>query len=116
MTARQFTHEELEHLTNYWCKTLGIHSKDLLKHPYIDDVILLIKFIKEYQTEFKAKHRLSVYLLWDLCYKKRKPLQKKHLNQILGIGERLNYVRNIKNNHIKEVRQKIKATRRTMPA
>jgi hypothetical protein len=116
MTARQFTHEEVEHLTRYWCRTQGIHYQDLQAHPQIDDVIILIKFIEEYQKEFKAKHRVQVYLLWDSCYKKRRPLKKKHLNQLLGIGERINYVRNLRLQARDLARQKIKATRRTMPA
>jgi len=116
MTARQFTHEELEHLTRYWCRTQGIHYQDLQDHPQIDDVIVLVKFIDEYQKEFKAKQRLQVYLLWDSCYKKRRPLKKKHLNQLLGIGERINYIRRLKLEARDVIRQKIKARRQITPA
>lgn len=114
--TRQFTHQELEHLTRYWCRTQGIHYQDLLEHPQIDDVIILIKFIEEYQREFKAKQRVNVYLLWDNCYKKRRPLKKKHLGQLLNIGQRINYIRNLRLEAQNLARQKIKALRRTMPA
>ncbi len=43
---REFSNSELNHLTNYWCRTLGIHSKDLVEHPQADDVVLLVNFIK----------------------------------------------------------------------
>ena len=106
---KQFSYSELEHLTNYWCRTLGIHSKDLMEHPQIDDVIILIKFIKEYEKEFTPKQRIYVYIVWDWCYAKRKPLSKKYLKALTKILYRLQQVRNLKAKSTKQARQKIKA-------
>lgn len=105
----------IEGVTNYWCRTKGIHSKDLEKHPQIDDVILLIKFIEEYQKEFKAKQRLEVYLIWHSCYNNKKPLGKKYLKALLHIGQSLNHIRNLKAQHKQKARQKIKALRKQTP-
>jgi hypothetical protein len=106
---REFSHSELEHLTNYWCRILGIHSKDLIAHPQIDDVILLIKFIKEFQKEFTPKQRVYVYIMWDWCYTKRKPLSNKYLKALTKIIYRLQQIRKLKTKANKRVRQKIKA-------
>lgn len=111
---RAFTENEVLHLTNYWCRTLGIHSEDLTRHPQIDDIVLLIKFIQDYQKEFKPKQRVEVYMMWDSCYNKRKPLKTKYLKALLRIGESLNHIRNLKAEHKLKTRQKIKALR-TLP-
>jgi len=107
--TRQFTHQELEHLTRYWCRTLGIHDKDLLTHPQIDDVILLIKFIDEFGKDLRPKQRVETYLIWDSCYKKRRPLGKKYLKALNHIGNQILYIRNEKQKHKQKLRQKIKA-------
>jgi GTPase involved in cell partitioning and DNA repair len=106
---RSFSHGELEHLTNYWCKTLGIKAEDLTRHPQIDDVILLIKFIQEYEKELTPKQRVYVYIMWDWCYKKYNPLSKKYLKALTKIIHRLQQVRNLKATASKKARQKIKA-------
>ena len=102
----------VQDLANYWCRTLGIHYCDLLQHPQIDDAILLIKFIGEYQKEFKAKQRVEVYIYWDWCYNKRRPLKAKHLKNILAIGNKLEHIRNIKAKAKSQARQQIKALRK----
>lgn len=111
----QLTHKEIEHYTNYWCRSKGIYYQDLTHHPQIDDVVLLISFIEEYQRDFKAKQRVEVFLIWDSCYNKRKPLGKKYLKALEKIGNNLNYIRNLKEKHKQQARQKIKALRRTIP-
>ena len=116
MTTRQFTHQELEHLTRYWCRTLGIHSKDLEAHPQIDDVIILIKFIDEFGKELKPNQRVKTYLIWDYCYKQRHSLTKKYLNTLNRIGNQILFIRNEKLKHKQKQRQKIKALRQTLPA
>ena len=107
--SRQFTHNEIQHLTNYWCKTLGIKAEDLTRHPQIDDLILLIKFIQEYEKELTPKQRVYVYIMWDSCYIKHKPLSKKYLKALTKIIHRLQQVRNLKAAATNKARQKIKA-------
>ena len=99
----------IDGVTNYWCRTLGIHSKDLHTHPQMDDVILLIKFIQEYEKEFTPKQRIYAYVMWDWCYSKRKPLTKKYLKALTKIIYRLQQVRNLKKQATRKARKKIKA-------
>jgi hypothetical protein len=102
----------VQDLANYWCRTQGIRYCDLLQHPQIDDAIILIKFINEYQKEFKAKQRVEVYIYWDWCYTKRRPLKAKHLKSILAIGNKLEHIRAIKARVKAQARQQIKALRK----
>jgi hypothetical protein len=112
-------------LTNYWCKTLGIQSKDLgcgvrrtdkgiqidnqTSHPQIDDVILLIKVLQEYFEELTATKRIHLHILWDWVYKQKKPLTKKHCKQLTRLITQLeNHRYHIKKNKQKQ-RQRIKA-------
>lgn len=92
-------------VTNYWCRTLGIHSRDLgcghrrtdkgividnqASHPQIDDVILIINFIKEFETRFNNDDRIATWVIWDWCYNKRLPLKNRHLKRLLNIGNRI---------------------------
>ena len=96
-------------LTNYWCRTLGIHNSDLHTHPHMDDVVLLVKFIQEYQKEFTPKQRVCVYIIWDWCYYKRKPLTRKYLKALEKIIYRIRQIKNLKVRSIKRARRKIKA-------
>jgi hypothetical protein len=104
-------HRTLEHhqILGYWCRTLGIKLQDLDRHPQIDDVILLIKFIQEYEKEFTPKQRIYVYVIWDWCYTKCKPLTKKYLKALTKIIYRIHQVRNLKAQATHKARQKIKA-------
>jgi len=101
----------VEGVTNYWCRTLGIHNKDLHTHPQMDDVIILIKFIQEYEREFTPKQRVHTYVIWDWCYTKGKPLTKKYLKALEKIIYRIRQVRNIRAKAKKQLRRKIKNLR-----
>jgi hypothetical protein len=98
-----------EQVTNYWCRTLGIHSRDLDTHPQIDDVIILINFIQEYEKEFTPKQRILVYIIWDWCYSKRKPLTRKYLKALEKTIYKLQQIRNLKLKATVKARNKIKA-------
>ena len=102
----------IDGVTNYWCRTLGIHNKDLHTHPQIDDVILLIKFIQEYEKEFTPKQRIHVYVIWDWCYTKRQVHTKKYLKALEKIIYRLHQVRKYKSQATARARKKIKAYRK----
>lgn len=105
----------IQGVTNYWCRAQGIHYQELTTHPQIDDVVLLIKFVQEYSKEFNAKQRVEVHIIWDSCYNKRKPLGKKYLKALAAIGEKLNYIRNLKQQAKVKARKRIKALRKTTP-
>jgi hypothetical protein len=99
----------IEGVTNYWCRTLGIHNTDLHTHPQMDDVVLLVKFIQEYEKEFTPKHRIQLYIIWDWCYNKRKPLTKKYLKALERTIYSIRHIRNLKARSVKRARRKIKA-------
>lgn len=105
----------IDGITNYWCRTLGIKSKDLHTHPQMDDVVLLIKFLEEYEKEFTPKQRIHVYLMWESCYNHRKPLSKKYLKALAKIINQIHEKRNIKIKALKKARQKIKALKNPGP-
>lgn len=111
---REFSTSEIEHLTNYWCRTLGIHAEDLTRHPQIDDVILLIQFMKEFLQELKGNNRIALYIIWDWVYKQRKPISKKYLKRLNRIGANVLRDRHFKQQQQIAKRQKIKAFR-TLP-
>jgi hypothetical protein len=115
-------------LTNYWCKTLGIQSKDLgcgvrhtdkgiqidnqTSHPQIDDVILLIKFIKEFNSFFNNDDRIAVHVIWTWCYSQKLPLKKRHFKRLLNIGTRARRKRFFKQAQLDTARQKIRTLTR----
>ena len=111
MAARQFTHEELEHLTNYWCRTLGIHSKDLIYHPQIDDVVILVKVLKEYFNELTASKRIHLHILWDWVYRQKKALTKRQCKQLTRLIHQLENIRHHRKHTQEKLRQKIKSNR-----
>lgn len=104
----------INHLTNYWVRTKGIHSKDLgtnqkEAHPQIDDVILLIKFLEEFEQDFSAGNRISLHIIWQWCYTQRKPLTGKYFKILDKIGNRIVKARYHKAQAVKLQRQRIKA-------
>jgi len=111
MTARQFTHEELEHLTRYWCRTQGIHLKDIEAHPQIDDVIILITFLKEYVNELKDSKRIHLAILWDWVYKQKKALTKRQCKQLTRLINQLEATRYHKKRRLDQKRNRIRQLR-----
>jgi hypothetical protein len=99
----------IQGVTNYWCRTLGIHNRDLDQHPQIDDVIILIKFIQEYEREFTPKQRVLAWVMWDWCYVKRRPLTKKYLKALEKTIYMIRHIRNLKASANKRSRQQLKA-------
>ena len=102
----------IEGVTNYWCRTQGIHYQDLTTHPQIDDVIMLIKFIEEYQRDFTAKQRVELHLIWHSCYNNKKPLGKRYLKALTHIGQRITQIRHHKAQYLVKARERIKALRK----
>lgn len=102
----------IQGVTDYWARTLGIHSRDLgcghrvndqgrvvdnqASHPQMDDVVILIKFIQEYQRDFSAKQRVAVYVMWDWCYCQRRPLTRQYLKAIERTIYRIRHIRNLR--------------------
>lgn len=79
---QQWQHLEQEQLVGYWIRRFGITRDALESHPFIDDVILLIRIKQEFNSEWS--HQDSGYwgYCWSWCYHHRHPLTKKHTNKI----------------------------------
>ena len=111
MTTRQFTHQELEHLTRYWCRTLGIHLKDIEAHPQIDDVILLVKFRDEFWKEMNKHQKKSWECFWHWAYKLKRSSRQKHFLKLEKIGREIQNNRLYKQLVKQAQREKIKTLR-----
>jgi hypothetical protein len=79
------TNYELTHYTNMWCRSVGIKSRDLTKHPQIDDVIILVKFHQEFWFDLDSQQRGVWAALWSWVYHKQFSLKAKHLNKLANI-------------------------------
>lgn len=109
--TRQFTHQEIEHLTRYWCRTLGIHDKDLLTHPQINDLIILINFRNEFWKEMNKHQRKSWECCWQWAYKLKRSSRQKHLVKLEKIGCEIENNRLYKKIVKQAQREKIKTLR-----
>jgi hypothetical protein len=72
----------IEGVTNYWCRTLGIHNRDLDTHPQMDDVIILIKYRDSIWSSLNKSEQSHWGAVWDWCYHRKYPLKKKHLTKL----------------------------------
>ena len=85
MTEFPLTNSELTYYTNLWCRSVGIKSRDLTKHPQIDDVIILVKFHQEFWFDLDKTQRGVWAALWSWVYHKQFSLKAKHLNKLANI-------------------------------
>lgn len=72
---------EQEQLIGYWMKTrkLGVSRKDLVNHPQVNDVMLLIKYRDEF-VDMNHYHKNKFDSAWRWCYSNKYALKRKHLN------------------------------------
>ena len=88
MTAEELlplTAQEKTHYTNWWCRTIGIKSRDLDNHPQIDDAIILVKFHQEAWQDMDSEQRGVWAAYWSWVYHNQYPLKAKHLNKLTNI-------------------------------
>jgi hypothetical protein len=74
----------------------------------MDDVVLLINFLKEFSRQFNNDDRIATYVIWDWCYNKKLPLKKRHFKRLLNIGTRIRRKNFFKQQQQKQARQKIR--------
>jgi len=74
--------KELEHYTNYWCKTKGISLKDLERHPRADDLVLLIAFRDALWPKLNKSEQSCWAGYWSSVYVKKNTLKTKALNKL----------------------------------
>ena len=68
--------------TSYFLKQQGINSADLLRHPHIDDVILLIRIRKDLWHLYSRQERQYLNDIWHLVYTERHGLTKRHIDRL----------------------------------
>jgi hypothetical protein len=91
MTAKDLdnlplSNSEITHYTNLWCRNMGFKSKDLTEHPQIDDVILLVKWTKEFKDCPKF-WRANIQRIWSYVYVHKMPMKQNHIKKLGKITE-----------------------------
>lgn len=69
---------EITHYTNLWCRSKGISSDDLTRHPQIDDIILLLRIKDEFGAEFTKSEQAIWGQKWGWCYNRKFALKNKY--------------------------------------
>lgn len=105
--------ELVEFYTRYWCKTKGIFERDLVQHPQINDITILVNIRDTYWSDMTASHRGVWAAYWDWVYFKKKPLKAKHLKKLEHIVINAENTKKFKTLRLTEQRQKIWAMRKT---
>jgi len=72
----------IQGVTNYWCRTKGIHNRDLDTHPQIDDVVLLVKYRTAMWTKLNKTEQGHWGAVWSWTYHHKMPLKAKHLKKL----------------------------------
>lgn len=75
-----------EQLVGYWAKTKGISRDDLLKHPCIDDVIMLVNFREEF-WDLPPFWKAPFNNIYKSVYQGKIPLKAKQLKMLQRIAE-----------------------------
>ena len=76
---------EKTHYTNWWCRSIGIKSRDIDNHPRIDDAIILLNIRNEFWYYFSASDRGVWAAYWKKVYHLQFGLNKKALIKITNI-------------------------------
>jgi hypothetical protein len=76
------TLSEINHYTNYWCKSKGISSKDLEQHPRADDLVLLIAFRDAMWNRLNKSEQGVWAGYWSSVYVKKNSLHDKGLKKL----------------------------------
>jgi hypothetical protein len=111
---QRLQHLEQSQLVGYWAKTKGIRADDLVRHPQIDDVILLMVFQKEFHRDITKSNLKYLDDLWQKTYVQKRGLGWGNLNKLHHIA-----INGINTRHFKalvktEQRQKIQQLRKNM--
>jgi hypothetical protein len=101
------SNNEKTHYTNWWCRSIGIKSRDLDNHPTIDDAIFLIQF-RQVNWNYMTRSEQAVWgSYWSWVYHKQINIKKAWLTKLAHITESVI----IRQNKELETREKIKAMR-----
>ena len=83
--SERLSKSEIQHLTNYWCRTKGIHSRDLTDHPQVNDLVLLITIRDNLWQDMSATEQGVWSAYWGWTYTKAHSLKSKHLAKLENI-------------------------------
>ena len=97
---------EQEQLVGYWITRWGLKRHDLVQHPCIDDLILLIKYRQECWHRLNKSEQAVWGALWGYTYTKRKPLKNKSLKKL----EQIHITSH--NRHLQEIYKKTQQRKR----
>ena len=104
--ADQITRErntEQEQLVGYWVKRFGINRKDLVEHPQIDDVMLLIDFARQF-PDMNNHQQARFDRVWRWVYNGTLPLKTKHFKSLYRTGTTIRRWRKKKANAAKLIK------------
>lgn len=73
---------EQEQLVGYWLSSKGISKKALDNHPYIDDVILLMKWRDSMWNKLNRSEQAVWGAFWGYTYNHQMPLKNKTLKKL----------------------------------
>ena len=97
----------IEHYTNYWIKAKGLNKRVLETHPYIDDLILMLRVKDELWTMFNTSEQAIWQRYWHNVYINHRPLHSKALKKL----EQITITSTNRQTKVAAQRQKIKAIR-----
>lgn len=101
----------IQGVTNYWCRTKGIHNSDLDTHPQIDDVVLLIRYRDALWTKLNRSEQAHWGAVWSWTYHHRMPLKTKHLKKLESITQQAETRHKAQRQSLAKAREKIKKLR-----
>jgi hypothetical protein len=109
MNCESLSKSEIQHYTNYWCKTKGISIKDIESHPRADDIVLLVAFRDAMWDKLNLSEQGCWAGYWNSVYKKKNKLKIKGLNKLeqITITATQRHLKNII--HQAQLRHRIKA-------
>jgi hypothetical protein len=88
-----------EQLIGYWVRGKGLKHKDLVAHPHIDDLVLLVNIRDVYWDKFNRSEQAHWGAVWNTVYHKQRPLKQKALTR---------FERDCENSHQRHLQKIIK--------
>ena len=94
ISKEQRQETEQEQLVGYWVAQWGLKRHDLLQHPCIGDLILMIRMRQEFFNLMNRSEQATWGALWGYAYGKRKKLKNKSLKKLESIITNIQYRQN----------------------
>ena len=96
-----------ERLLNSWCRSRGITADDLVKHPCVDDITILLRIKEDLGHMMNTVEQAAWGGHWSSVYHKKKRLTDKSLRRIEGMVKALT----ARQQALQATRHKIKSIR-----